>query len=231
MKRVSARHALAISVGFIVLMWSRRIVMAVFYPNFAPGLIESNEHIPFMFGTAIFFVLAVTLLLHLSGETYGDIGFDRQNTLRQLGLGCLSGILIFIFNTFIVNTAVDALLPKTLAEGIDMSTFFGDMSHLPLLLLLALFKAGFQEELWRIFILTRFEKLCGRSGLLVALILSTVMFGTGHLYQGIGGMIGATVRGLLRALVYLRKRSALEVVSSHAVYDIISMILGFLIYG
>lgn len=230
-KGISARNGLIMSVGFILLMWSRRIVMAAFYPGFASGLIESTQHIPYMFATGVFFVLAVTLLLHLSGETYGDIGFSRHDTLRQLGLGCLSGVLIFILNTFIVNTVVDALLPRALAEGVDMSKLFGDISSLPVLILLALFKGGFQEELWRIFILTRFERLFGRSGLLVALILSSVVFGTGHLYQGVGGMIEATVRGLLRALVYLRRRSALEVVSSHAVYDVISMILGFFIYG
>jgi membrane protease YdiL (CAAX protease family) len=231
MKKVAAGTALAFSVGFIILMWSRAIVMAVFFPGFAATLLESNQHIPYMFANGVFLVLAVSLLLHLSGESYADIGLSKQGTLRQLGLGCLSGVLILILNMFIVSTVVDALLPKTLSPGVDMSRFFSDTANLPVLLLLALFKAGFQEELWRIFILTRFEKLFGRSGLLVALLLSSVLFGAGHLYQGMGGMVEATVRGLLRAAVYLRKRSALEVMSSHAIYDIISMILGFLIYG
>jgi hypothetical protein len=152
MKKVAAGTALAFSVGFIILMWSRAIVMAVFFPGFAATLLESNQHIPYMFANGVFLVLAVSLLLHLSGESYADIGLSKQGTLRQLGLGCLSGVLILILNMFIVSTVVDALLPKTLSPGVDMSRFFSDTANLPVLLLLALFKAGFQEELWRILV-------------------------------------------------------------------------------
>jgi hypothetical protein len=78
---------------------------------------------------------------------------------------------------------------------------------------------------------TRFEKLSGRSGLVFALILGSLVFGLGHTYQGLDAVLANAIQGLLFALVYLRKRAAWEPVVAHAVYDLIGITLGFLIYA
>ena len=53
-----------------------------------------------------------------------------------------------------------------------------------------------------------FEKMFGKPGLIIALILSSIIFGAGHLYQGMRGLISISIIGFLYALVYFRKRSA-----------------------
>jgi membrane protease YdiL (CAAX protease family) len=121
-------------------------------------------------------------------------------------------------------------LPETLAQGIDMGKLFDNTYYLPVFISIALFKGGFSEELWRIFTLTRFEKIFGKSGLLLALIFSSVVFGVGHLYQGVEGMISTAIVGLLYALVYLRKRLALESIFAHAIFNMIAVILGYIVY-
>ena len=50
------------------------------------------------------------------------------------------------------------------------------------------------------------------------------MFGLGHLYQGLGTAISTAVSGLVFALVYLRRRSALEPVIAHAFSDVLAML-------
>ena len=130
-----------------------------------------------------------------------------------------------------LSPVVDAFLPADLVLEVDMSIFFAEFYYYPIFVLVGLFKGGFSEELWRIFALTRFEKGFGRSGLFFALFLGSVVFGFGHLYQGFGGMVEAFVLALLYALVYLRKRLAWEAVSAHATFDVISITLGYLIYG
>jgi membrane protease YdiL (CAAX protease family) len=140
-------------------------------------------------------------------------------------------VLIFIFDTFISTPIVEGLLPKTSAQGIDMGRLFTDLYLLPLWILVALFKGAFSEELWRIFALTRFEKWLGKAGLVLALTLGSVVFGFGHLYQGLSGLITIAVIGFLYALVYLRRRRALEAVFAHATFNIIGVILGYIIYG
>jgi membrane protease YdiL (CAAX protease family) len=107
---------------------------------------------------------------------------------------------------------------------------FLNLYNLPILILLTSFKGGFSEELWRIFVLTRFEKLLGRTGLIFALIAGSIIFGVGHLYQGVNSVITVGIVGFLYSLVYLRKRLALEAIIAHATYDIIAVLLGFIIY-
>lgn len=233
MQKISERYALFISVGFVILMWLWRVVKAA---SGIDAIVNSiGESVPNMFllmiVSGVFTVLSVTILLRLSKETYKDIGFDKQNILKQLGIGFLFGVLTFVLDAFIVDKIVDVIQPETAAEGIDMSLLFNNLYFLPVWVFIALFKAGFAEELWRVFTLTRFEKLSGKPGLLFALVFGSVMFGLGHLYQGVGGMISAVVRGLIRALVYLRKRHALEACSAHAAFDIISITLGYIIYS
>jgi membrane protease YdiL (CAAX protease family) len=176
----------------------------------------------------IVIVLIVTLLLRLSGEKYKDIGFNKQNILKQLKIGFLFGVLIFVFDILVINSVVDMIFPSS--AGVDLSKLFNNIYFYPVWIFIAIFKGGFSEELWRIFGLTRFEKCFGKSGLVFALIVSSVVFGFGHLYQGVGGIIEMFIMGLLYASVYLRKRSAFEAVFAHTTFDIISITLAYIIY-
>jgi membrane protease YdiL (CAAX protease family) len=232
MKKLSARIALFISLGVIVLIWVRKVIRNTFFIDDILRLFESVENIlldSIIMG--IFAVIVVTVLLRLSGERYRDLGFDTQNICRQLGFGILFGVLIFIFDTFISTPIVEGLLPKTSAQGIDMGRLFTNIYLLPLWILVALFKGAFSEELWRIFALTRFEKWLGKTGLVLALISGSVVFGFGHLYQGLSGLITIAIIGFLYALVYLRRRQALEAVFAHATFNMIGVILGYIMYG
>ena len=49
-------------------------------------------------------------------------------------------------------------------------------------------------------------------------------------YQGLDSAIGTGIQALLFILIYLRKRRALEVVTAHAVYDIIGITIAYQIY-
>lgn len=175
-------------------------------------------------------ILIVTLLLYLTKEKFKDLGFIRQNILKQLRIGFLFGVLIFIADTFLISPLVELLLPETSAAGVEMGKLFANIYYLPVWIFIVLFKGGFSEELWRIFTLTRFEKCWGKFGLLFALTLSSVIFGIGHLYQGVAGLVSTSIIGLLYALVYLRRRLALEAVFAHAIFDLIAITLGYIIY-
>lgn len=215
-----------------MLIWARKVIRNTFFIDDILRLFESVENVlldSLIMG--IFTVIVVTVLLRVSGEKYRGLGFDTQNIHRQLGFGILFGVLIFIFDTFISTPIVEGLLPKTSAQGIDMGRLFTDIYLLPLWILVALFKGAFSEELWRIFALTRFEKWLGKTGLVLALILGSIVFGFGHLYQGVSGLITIAIIGFLYALVYLRRNRALEAVFAHATFNIIGVALGYIMYG
>lgn len=232
MRRIAARTALLISIAFILIVWSIKVIRNTV---FIDRVLAQFESIPRVFLESFInagvVILSVILLLRLSQEKFGDIGFTRADLLKQLRNGFLFGALIFILDTFLISPITDALLPATSAQGIDKSSLFGNTSYVLVFLFIGLFKGGLSEELWRIFVLSRFEKLSGRVGLILALIASSVIFGIGHLYQGMGGMISISITGFLYALVYLRKRFALEAVFAHSTQNLISIVLGYIIYA
>ncbi len=232
MKNVSARNALYISIVFIIVVWIVKVIRNTVFLNSILSVFESMPHVFLQaFITAILVIICVTFLLRLSKEKYLDIGFKKDNLLKQLRNGFLFGTLIFIIDTFITGPIINILIPKSVEQGIDISKLFNNSGYVIIFLFIGLFKGGFSEELWRIFVLTRFEKTFGRFGLIFALILSSIIFGIGHLYQGLSGMISISIIGFLYALVYLRKRSALEAVFAHATENTISIILGYIVYA
>ncbi|MFC2004736.1 CPBP family intramembrane glutamic endopeptidase [Chloroflexota bacterium] len=230
MKNISLRNAMFISLGFILLMWVIKVIHNTLYIDTILDWARSMPTYSFYaLAYGAFTVIAVTLLLRLSKERYKDIGFNKQSLVKQIGIGFLFGLLIFVLMNIAIETVVDALLPKESVEGTDLSVLFQSILFLPVWIVLAIFKAGLSEELWRIFTLTRFEKLFGKSGLFFALIVGSLIFGFGHFYQGTSGIIVAATRGLLYASVYLRKRQALEAVSAHATFDLINVSLGYIL--
>jgi membrane protease YdiL (CAAX protease family) len=228
----STKTVLFISIAVILAKWIAKAITNTTYVDTMFARISSIQGLALTALTnGAFVVISVTLLLVLSQEKYSDLGFHRRRLLRQIGLGALFGVSIFVLDTLLISPVASALVPKTASQGIDMSVFFGKLSYIPIWLAIALLKGGFTEELWRIFGLTRFEKLFGRTGLVLALIASSLAFGLGHAYQGLGAVLANAVQGLLYAGVYLRKRSAWEPVVAHAVFDLIGITLGFAIYA
>lgn len=232
MKSLSVRNALIVSIFFIILVWIFKIIRNTIYLDSVLTLFDSMPKVLIQaFITAVLVIIFVTFFIRLSREKFNELGFRKGNFTGQLRNGILFGVLIFIADTFLLSPLLDALLPAAAVRGIDMAKLFSNTSYLILFMFIGWFKGGFSEELWRIFVLTRFEKLFGKPGLIIALILSSIIFGIGHLYQGISGLISISIIGFLYALVYLRKRSALEAVLAHATENTISIILGYIVYS
>jgi membrane protease YdiL (CAAX protease family) len=232
MKKLSPKAALFISLIVIILIWARKVIRNTIFLDQILQLFEAFENLMLdALVMGLFTMVIVTILLWFSGERYRHLGFEKGKIWKQLGIGALFGLLIFLFDAFVSSPIVEGLLPSTSAKGIDMTRLFTDTTLLPLWILVALFKGGFTEELWRIFALTRFQKWLGKTGLILALVVSSVVFGFGHLYQGLSGLITIAIIGFLYALVYLRRRRALEAVFAHATFNLINVVLGYVMYG
>ena len=91
------------------------------------------------------------------------------------------------------------------------------------------FTAGICEEiLFRGFLIWYFEQF---SSTTLAVILSSVLFGAAHSYQGFQGGLKAGVMGLVMALSYVLSGSLLVPIVLHIVGDIYSGMLGHLAFG
>ena len=79
---------------------------------------------------------------------------------------------------------------------------------------------GLAEELTRCFSLQFFEDSFGKRGLYFAYLMSSVIFGLGHLYQGTVGVLTLFGAGLLWGWLYIRQRSLVTNILTHGLFDL-----------
>jgi len=218
---LSKRAALGISLGVIVIYWLYQIVAQ----RGDPGLPEHfSELVLHIVRNKIIVFGAVFALLRLGGEGFASLGVTRESWPKHLGLGVLIGVAMFLGLNVALDSVLNSIFHKPPATGPSIMSFFKEPGNLLLWLPIGIFGGGIVEELQRIFIFTRFEKWLGGPGLILGVVLTSVMFGFGHLYQGLGSAISTGISGLVFALVYLRRRSALEPIVAHAFSDVLAMV-------
>ena len=82
---------------------------------------------------------------------------------------------------------------------------------------IAILAGGVREELQRAFLLRRFEQHLG--GATLGVIVLSIAFGLGHVPQGWDAVIATGLLGAFWAVVYLRRRSSIAPMVSHAGFN------------
>jgi uncharacterized protein len=80
---------------------------------------------------------------------------------------------------------------------------------------------GIREEVQRAFLLRRFELWLG--GPVVGVIVASIVFGAGHIIQGVDVAIVTGLLGMFWAVVYLRRRSIVAPVVSHSGFNLLQL--------
>lgn len=91
-----------------------------------------------------------------------------------------------------------------------------------LMTLVVIVAGGIREELQRAFLLRRFERHLG--GPRAGVLLLSLAFGAGHYVQGWDAVVTTTLVGAFWAVIYLRRRSVVAPVVSHAGFDAIQVV-------
>jgi membrane protease YdiL (CAAX protease family) len=127
---------------------------------------------------AVVVLVVIWLLLRSSGESLADLGFSRQACRGIWRNGVLPSIPVFI----VMNAVLNSILGMLMHAGTTpvLKTLFHDPRQAPYWIFTAIVGGGFVEELQRAFTLTRIERLFGRSGLIAAILVDSVVFGLGH---------------------------------------------------
>lgn len=161
--------------------------------------------------------LLALYLLSLTGER-ASIGFDlrrpRFDLTRGLGLAALIGIpglgLYFAARALGLNTNV---APANLAEN---------WWTVPVLIGFALMNGVLEEVVMIGFFFSR-ARLLGWAPWVIV-VVSAVVRGAYHLYQGFGGFVGNLVMGLVFGLVYLRIKRLGPLVVAHVLLDLVAFL-------
>ncbi|MFF0627361.1 CPBP family intramembrane glutamic endopeptidase [Streptomyces sp. NPDC004296] len=163
-------------------------------------------------------VLVAHLLLRERAGGLRAIGFDRRRPGFDLGVGAAlaaliggSGLLLYLgaraagFNLTVVPEALPEVWWKV-----------------PVLIASAVQNAVLEEVIVVGYLLRRLGQLGWTPWAAVA--ASSVLRGSYHLYQGIGGFFGNMVMGVIFALVYRRWGRVGPLVAAHALIDIVAFL-------
>lgn len=173
----------------------------------------------------VFPAMPVLLVLYLlwavhrpDGGPFGAIGLDMRRPGRDLALGAgmfavigAAGLAFYLVAREVgINTNV---APANLAAA---------WWTVPVLLARALMNGLLEEVVMVGYLFTRWVQ---RGGSVVGvLVVSALVRGGYHLYQGFGGFIGNLVMGLLFGLVYVRTRRVVPLVVCHTLLDVVAFV-------
>ncbi|HJP76780.1 MAG TPA: CPBP family intramembrane glutamic endopeptidase [Pseudonocardiaceae bacterium] len=157
-------------------------------------------------------------LVYRAGLKLAEIGLDRSrigsDVLRGVGLAALIGIPGLGFY----------LLARTI--GINLTVVPAGLSdtwwRVPVLVISAAANAWAEEALVVGYLLTRLRQL-GRTEN-TSLVISAVLRGSYHLYQGFGGFIGNIVLGLVFGRVWQKTNRLWPMVLAHTILDVVSFV-------
>ena len=180
-----------------------------------------------------FILLWGWLSLRVRGVGWRGVGLRRPARWgRALTLGAVTGVTFQFFGTYVL----EPLIVRLTGQPVDLSQFAslrGNVAVLLILLALVWTFAAFGEEfVYRGYLMNRVADLAGGGAAAWALSLAlvSVLFGVGHLYQGVSGILVNTAAGLVYGAVYLRAgRNLWAAIVAHGVYDTVG--LAFLYLG
>ena len=169
-------------------------------------------------GEAILLIALMVALTHARGESVAALWLGPRPVLREIGRGLLLvpvviGMVVVLLNSI---TLLAPSLHNVATNPLERLAGNG-ASNAALFSLVAIFAGGVKEELQRAFLLQRFERHLG--GTTVGVIVLSVAFGFGHSLQGRDAVITTGVLGLVWAVVYVRRRSSIAPIVSHAGFN------------
>lgn len=168
--------------------------------------------------TALVPVALVAHLLIRERAGVGVIGFDLRRPWSDLGRGTVVAAGI--------GSAGLAFYLVARATGFNLTVVPESLPDVwwkyPVLILSAVQNSVVEEVIVVGYLLRRLDQL-GWSPM-AALAASSVLRGTYHLYQGIGGFIGNMVMGVVFVLLYRRWGRVGPLVAAHALLDIVAFV-------
>ncbi|MDU0313044.1 CPBP family intramembrane glutamic endopeptidase [Phycicoccus sp. M110.8] len=163
-------------------------------------------------------VLALHLLTRDRADARHAIGFDLREPARDLWRGAALAAVVGIPGLGLY-AAAKALGFNTTVAAANLSDHWWTV---PVLVLAAAQNAVLEEVVMIGYLYTRWLR-AGWS-LPVVMLVSAVVRGSYHLYQGFGGFVGNLVMGLLFGFVYTRTRRVGPLVVAHTLLDVVAFV-------
>ena len=170
-------------------------------------------------------IILIGLMVMLTvarGERVSELWLGRRPLGREAGIGILLVPVVFILVVLLLS-ALMALAPWLHNVPTNpLETMAGTAAGAAVLAVVAIFAGGVREELQRAFLLRRFEQHLG--GAVVGVVVLSIAFGLGHIVQGWDAVVTTGLLGAFWAVLYLRRRSAVAPLVSHAGFNTLEVL-------
>ena len=167
----------------------------------------------------------ICLFIRTHNERIRDVLLGTRKITReiQLGLVLIVGALVVAIASVVVVRLLVPSLHNLAANPLE------NLLQRPrdawIFAVVVVIAGGVREEIQRAFILHRFDVWLG--GPIVGLVVSSVAFGLGHVMQGNDVAVATGVLGVFWGIVYLRRRSCVAPIVSHAGFDLLEVLQYF----
>jgi membrane protease YdiL (CAAX protease family) len=180
-------------------------------------------------GIGFIFGLVISLLtLWASKWNWTYFGLGKVNLVHAIKFAFLFTLIIILINDIILSPLIESYLNS----DIDLNAFDslkGNSSTLIIYLLLVWTLIAFGEEFFfRGYLMNRLNDLLRsiKYPWLVSALLSSIVFGLAHSYQGISGMISTGIVGLILAISFYKNQQNLLVnILCHGIYDTYGLLM------
>jgi membrane protease YdiL (CAAX protease family) len=167
----------------------------------------------------------ICLFIRAHNERIRDVLLGTRRIAREVQLGIpliIGALVIAVVSVVAVRLSMPSLhnLPTNPIE--DLLRRPRDAWMFAAVVVIA---GGVREEIQRAFILHRFDVWLG--GPVVGLVISSVAFGLGHVMQGNDVVVATAILGFYWGAVYLRRRSCVAPIVSHAGFDLVEVLQYF----
>ena len=163
-------------------------------------------------------VALVFYLMARSGESPSDIGLDTTRPASDLGRGAVLAAVIGGLGLGLYVTAFHL--------GVSLNVVPEDLPavwwRIPVLILDGLQNGVLEEILVLAYLLRRLGQLGWTPA--HAIILSAVLRGSYHLYQGLGGFLGNAAMGLVFGVLFRRWGRVTPFIIAHALIDTVAFV-------
>jgi len=177
---------------------------------------------PFAFALLMIDSVVLTALMVVLTRAHGErprtLWLGDRPILREVGFGLALVPLVFLV-VGLLMTGLMRLLPglHNVTENPIDQLAAGGPHQAAMLGVIAVLAGGVREELQRAFLLRRFEQHLG--GPMVGVMVLSIAFGLGHSPQGWDAVIATGALGAIWAIMYLRRRSSVAPIVSHAGFN------------
>ena len=196
--------------------------------GWSPTDAEGNLQLGFVTVLSLLDTIALVGLMvafmRASGQRPAALWLGTRPLAGEILKGIVHMPIVFSIAAVLLLT-MRALTPQL--HNVDVNPFEAlagsSVLDAAMLTVVAIVAGGVREELQRAFLLDRFERHLGPAWL--GVVLLSIAFGLGHLFQGRDAAIATGAMGAFWAVVYLRRRSSVAPMVSHALFNSLEVLL------